>query len=71
MIGQPNELIIANNGFLIFAPSGAFTLTETETETDKLQQTQWHWCISVQCEHLHIIPYHPFFIGLCISLGLC
>ena len=45
---------------------GAFTLTETETETDKmgLKPIDICHCICLgQYEHLHTIPYNPFFIG--------
>ena len=26
--------------------------------------------VSVQCEHLHTILYNPFFIGVCVSVGV-
>ena len=53
-------------------PYGAFTLTETETETEKmgLKPIDIGHCICLgQNEHLHTIPYNPFFISL--GRGLC
>ena len=48
--------------------------SKTETETDKkgLNPIDIGHCICLgQYEHLHTIPYNPFFIGLGLSLGLC
>ena len=53
-------------------PHGAFTLTETETDKMGLKPIDIGHCIYLgQYEHLHIIPYNPFFVGLGFGLGLC
>ena len=47
-------------------PKGVFTLTETETKTDKMglnSVTSFTVFVSVSGEHLHTIPYNPFFNG--------
>ena len=50
---------------------GAFTLsdTKTDTHTDKLTQNPTGM-VSVQYEHVNTILFDPFFVNVCIDLGV-
>ena len=65
---------------------GAFTLTETKTDKKTKTRTnkgtepiKWVWnpltsdtvSVLVQYEHLHTIPYDPFYIGLVSVSSQC